>query len=133
MYFVFSYAIHNYRVKLAWDDREEEFKDLETEMEKLKTQLSDGEWLASTEKKIKSSKQASNGDALRQEIEQILNPEILSLSETVLKRQKKAKKEGKHEDDNAFSSLVGALVPSSTAVEGERDQNNSSNNRKRIL
>ena len=31
VYFVFAYAVHNYRVSIAWDKREEEFVALESE------------------------------------------------------------------------------------------------------
>ena len=70
VYFVFSYAIHNYRVKLAWDEREVEFKHLKQELAQVKDSITtDDAWLASTVAKIKAAKSTAQTNVLKEEIQ----------------------------------------------------------------
>lgn len=112
MYFVFSYAIHNYRVKLAWDDRELEFKALETEIERMTSVLNNDEWLRATENKIRNSTpgKASDGIVLREEIHNILFPKEMSLSEKVTIKSA-AMKENKRNEEEEMENLIGTLTP----------------------
>ena len=70
VYFVFSYAIHNYRVKLAWDERELEFKQLKQELSQVKDSITtDDVWLANTIAKIKAAKSTTQTNVLKEEIQ----------------------------------------------------------------
>ena len=70
VYFVFSYAIHNYRVKLAWDEREIEFKQLKQELSQVKDSITtDDEWLANTVAKVKAAKNTAQTNVLKEEIQ----------------------------------------------------------------
>ena len=66
MYFVFSYSIHNYRVKIAWDEREVEFNKVKAELSQVKDGLtSDEAWLAGAAAKVKAARANAQGSVLR--------------------------------------------------------------------
>ncbi len=78
VYFVFSYAIHNYRVKDAWDKREVEFRSLEAELNRIRSALTSEEWVVETsgivnpaQSKNHSSKEASAA-ALTAQVQKVL-------------------------------------------------------------
>jgi hypothetical protein len=57
VYFVFSYSIHHYRVKVAWDEREREFDALKMQISQLKDALvSDEKWLSNVATKVKATR-----------------------------------------------------------------------------
>jgi len=69
VYFVFSYSIHNYRVKIAWDEREVEFNKVKAELSQVKDGLtSDEAWLAGAAAKVKAARANAQGSVLRDEI-----------------------------------------------------------------
>ena len=69
LYFVFSYSIHNYRVKIAWDEREVEFNKVKAELSQVKDGLtSDEAWLAGAAAKVKAARANAQGSVLRDEI-----------------------------------------------------------------
>ena len=69
MYFVFSYAIHNYRVKIAWDEREVEFNKLKNELSQVQSITSDEAWLTSTAAKVKAARAGAHATVLKGEIQ----------------------------------------------------------------
>jgi predicted nucleic acid-binding Zn-ribbon protein len=57
VYFVFSYSIHHYRVKIAWDEREKEFDALKAQISQIKEALvSDEKWLSNVATKVKATR-----------------------------------------------------------------------------
>jgi len=126
MYFVFSYAIHNYRVKLAWDDRELEFKALESDMERIKSGLNDEEWLKMTELKIKASSSTDKGTTLRDAINEIVSPKEMSLSERVLEKSMIL---NRNIENGEMETLIGTL----TSAQQTGEDNLKVTKTKRIL
>ena len=41
---IFSYSVHNYRLKIAWDEHELEMRAIEAESDRIKTTLLDETW-----------------------------------------------------------------------------------------
>jgi hypothetical protein len=86
VYFVFSYAVHNYRIKLAWDDLELEFKELQLEVDRIKDALQDEEWTSNIESEIRRTKASTDSGILLDQIKLKINPITESLAESVTKR-----------------------------------------------
>ena len=69
VYFVFSYSIHNYRVKIAWDEREVEFNKVKAELSQVKDGLTlDEAWLVGAAAKVKAARANVQTSVLRDEI-----------------------------------------------------------------
>lgn len=53
IYFCFSVAIHNYKMKIAWDEREKEVQKVKEQLSQLETALiSETKWIDDTEQRI---------------------------------------------------------------------------------
>jgi uncharacterized Zn finger protein (UPF0148 family) len=66
---VFSYAIHNYRVKIAWDERETEFNKVKNELSQVQSITSDEAWLTSTAAKVKAARAGVQATVLKEELQ----------------------------------------------------------------
>ena len=97
MYFVFAYAVHNYRVSIAWDEREIEFRALETELERIKSELNNKEWAKKTEEDIYNTRYnakrntKSTGDLLINKIQEIIKWKPPTAEDRVIEKSKMAK------------------------------------------
>lgn len=72
VYFVFAYAVHNYRVKVAWDEREEEFRVLEGEFDRVRSTLISDAWTSSAAAEISNKDSKNKGQALLAEVQKVL-------------------------------------------------------------
>jgi hypothetical protein len=52
--FVFYFAVHNHRVHLAWNQREEEVKAMQQELDTLKALITDDAWVNEADGRIKN-------------------------------------------------------------------------------
>jgi hypothetical protein len=64
---VFSYSIHNYRLKIAWDEHEQEMRAIESESIRVKDLLADKTWQMQASERIRRRK-----STLEQELVKIL-------------------------------------------------------------
>ena len=81
---IFSYSIHNYRLKIAWDEHEVEKQKVEAENARLKSVLSDGEWQKEAGLRVRYGK-----TTLAHELsERLAEPVELSVLEKVQAQQK---------------------------------------------
>ena len=72
IYFVFAYAVHNYRVQVAWDAREEEFVALEDELERVKSGLNNDKWAKDTADKVAYARRGDRAGVLSTEIQKLV-------------------------------------------------------------
>jgi hypothetical protein len=108
VYIVLSYSVHNYRVQQAWDQREEEHKAMEEEVERMKSTLLSSEWIEATENAIKASGRFKKG-VLGTEIDKVLK--LRSDAEKVGYKQKAIQK-------NSSASDMGGLEQLASLVDG---------------
>lgn len=117
VYFVFSYSIHNYRVKIAWDEREVEFNKVKAELSQVKDGLtSDEAWLAGAAAKVKAARANAQGSVLRDEIVAKIalsssssSSSISSSSSSVAAGGKAAAAAAGDKDTHMIASLVNGL------------------------
>jgi len=135
VYFVFTYSIHNYRLKLAWDEREVEFQATERDFERVKATLGDNEWakavvsdiVDATATSSNNSKSSSNNnnnnnnnkkeelivkgvEVLQSRLYDVTTPVRLSPEEQVLNRIRDAEKSNKNAEQELMAVLSGAAV-----------------------
>jgi len=53
---IFSYSVHNYRLKIAWDEHELEMRAIEAESERIKTTLLDETWVKKAGERLRWGK-----------------------------------------------------------------------------
>ena len=113
MSMVFSYSVHNYRVKVAWEEREVEFRRLERELERVKGGLASDEWLDRVSESVKVALKQPRlptvtiSQALRAELDKLANPLQRSKEDIVVERMSKAGGGGGAEE---MGALIGAIV-----------------------
>lgn len=123
---VFSYSIHNYRVKLAWDEREEEFRKLEDELARVKTGLSDDGWAIRAGERIKEVVRQPRlsteliAEALRAEVASVLHPLHRSKEEIVKEKMTQTRTQARGDSTNAeLGSLLGSIVAGSSSSDSK--------------
>ena len=76
IYFCFSVAIHNYKMKIAWDEREKEVQKVKDQLSQLETALiSETKWIDDTEQRILKAGNKQKG-ILLEEIMKKVSPII---------------------------------------------------------
>lgn len=126
MYLVFSYSIHNYRVQIAWDEREVEFRKIEKELGRVKATLNDGEFISRTSERVKTELKQPRipnetiARVLRSEYDLLLNPLQPTKEEIVIGKMNKevskgagspSMKTGQPDTTNAeLGGLIGSIV-----------------------
>ncbi len=76
IYFCFSVAIHNYKMKIAWDEREKEVQKVKDQLSQLETALiSETKWIDDTEQRILKAGSKQKG-ILLEEIMKKVSPII---------------------------------------------------------
>lgn len=53
---IFNYSVHNYRLKIAWDEHELEMRKIQAESQRIKDALSDVAWQGDVQDKIYARK-----------------------------------------------------------------------------
>ena len=126
VYMVFSYSIHNYRVKLAWDEREEEFRKLEDELARVKTGLSDDGWAIRAGERVKEVVRQPRlsteliAEALRAEVASVLHPLHRSKEEIVKEKMTQTRTQARGDSTNAeLGSLLGSIVAGSSSSDSK--------------
>ncbi len=76
-YFLFSLAVHNYRVQIAWDKREEEVRTIEAELERVRNTLTSDVWTREVETAVsmeRSQKKRTkvDGETIKEAILKVL-------------------------------------------------------------
>ena len=113
MYFVFAFAVHNYRVQVAWDKREEEFVVLEDELERVKSGLNDEQWAKDTGDAVyKHRKQADRAAALIDEVQKVVQWVPLSAEERV--KAIKVKEDKEHSPLSTAAALIANTAPANS-------------------
>ena len=122
MSMVFSYSVHNYRVKIAWDEREVEYRRLEQELSRIKAGLSDEKWLEQTSEGVKRALKQPRlpagtiSQALRAELDLLVTPlqrtkeEIVAEKMAVASRRTGAAGAGGGGGDAELGGLIGSIV-----------------------
>jgi len=125
MSMVFSSAIHNFRVKIAWDDREVEFRKLERELDRIKAGVADDRWLEQASEGVRQAlKQpklplATISQALRGQLSGLVNPVQRTKEDIVVENMNKAR--GAADTSNAeLGGLIGSIVSGSDGKPGGR-------------
>ena len=81
---IFSYSVHNYRLKIAWDEHELEMRMIEAESERIKTTLLDETWVKEAGERLRWGK-----STLAKELEERLAvPVETTPMDRVLEQQK---------------------------------------------
>ena len=113
MYFVFAFAVHNYRVQVAWDKREEEFVTLEDELERVKSGLNDEQWAKDTGDAVyKHRGQADRAATLIAEVQKVVKWVPMSAEDRV-----KASKEKEHSPISTAAALIANTAPATSSKE----------------
>ena len=129
MSMVFSYSVHNYRVKIAWEEREVEYRKLERELIRIKTGLVHDTWLDQTSEGITQGLKQPRlytktiSEILRQEVDKVLNPLTLSKEQEVTEKIKNSKSSviGTSDSTNAeLGGLIGSIVTGNDGKPGGR-------------
>jgi len=121
VYFVFAYAVHNYRVQVAWDEREIEFRAIESELERVRTSLVSEAWAAQVEETVhaerqKRSRTQADGAILKDAISKIINWVPLTAEQRVA--QAALKSNAVHNKDKSYVSSAAAFIANTAAVGG---------------
>jgi hypothetical protein len=129
VYMVFSYSIHNYRVKLAWDEREEEFRKVEDELARVRAGLSDDGWAVRAGERVKEVvRQPRLGTdliaaALRAEVASVLYPLHRTKEEIVKEKMTQARGDSTNAElGSLLGSIVTGSVDSKTSGKGGGDR-----------
>jgi hypothetical protein len=121
VYFVFAYAVHNYRVQVAWDEREVQFHALESELERVRTSLCAEAWAADVERTVheersKRTRTQADGAILTDAILKVLHWVPLTAEQRVT--QAALKSNTNNTKDKSYVSSAAAFIANTAAVGG---------------
>ena len=121
VYFVFAYAVHNYRVQVAWDEREVEFRALESELERVRTSLCTEAWAADVERTVHRelatrNRTQADGAILTNAILKVLNWVPLTAEQRVAQAALKSRTNDAKE--KSYVSSAAAFIANTAAVGG---------------
>ena len=98
-FIVFSYSVHNFKIETSWKEMQEDYKKIETELNRVQTSLDD-KWVAAIESKVKSG--APLALVLKSELDLVLHPPVDDPKEEVLKKAESQKQK----EDAEIAELI---------------------------
>ncbi len=114
VYFVFATAVHNYRVQIAWDEREIEFRAMENELERVKSGLNDAEWAAAAEDRIYNIRYKRgappSGETLVREVQQVVQWKPMTAEEKVAEAAKRRGNIGNRGSADSYVGQAAAMI-----------------------